>query len=167
MPRLRTIPDATIFAMILRLVREGGEKAVAFSSVSRKTGLAAPSLVQRYGSLPGMVDAAYLWSWDQLDALAQTTIAGSGKDSKGAQTLLKSLLPEAATLAVLLSVSFRNTEMRERAARWRGQVEAALAARLGDAETAAMVFAAWQGQVLWEESGGKGFKLKDLSRKLT
>ena len=50
MARPRTIPDPEIFAAIRALLAQGGDKAVAFSSVARATGLAAPTLVQRYGS---------------------------------------------------------------------------------------------------------------------
>ena len=35
-----------------------------------------------------------------------------------------------------------------------------------DAEAAAMLFAAWQGQMLWRAAGGKGFRLKDAAKRL-
>ena len=34
-------------------------------------------------------------------------------------------------------------------------------------EAAALLFAAWQGQLLWQGAGGKGFKIKDAIKALT
>ena len=164
MSRPRLIPDAEIFAAILRQIAAGGEKSVAFSAIARATGLAAPSLVQRYGALSDMVQAAWLAEWDRLDALADTALAEVDAAGKGPQALLKSLGPE--TSAALLAASQRDAALRDRAAHWRNKVEAALAARLRDAEAAAMLFAAWQGQLLWQGAGDKGFKLKDAIKRL-
>ena len=58
MPRTRTIPDARVFAAVQDLLDRGGDKAVSFSTVATATGLAPPTLVQRYGSRDGMVRAA-------------------------------------------------------------------------------------------------------------
>ena len=164
MSRRRTIPDAEIFAAILRLIAQHGEKAVAFSAIARATGLAAPTLVQRYGSLPDMLHAAFAAEWDRLDALADQTIAEAKATDKGPVSLLKSLTPAS---AALLTASFRDAKLRARAARWRTSVEAALAIRPDGQDTAAMLFAVWQGQCLWGATGDKGFKLKDAVKRLT
>jgi hypothetical protein len=164
MSRPRTIPDADIFAAILRLIAEGGEKSVAFSTVARATGLAAPSLVQRYGALPQMVQAALIGEWDRLDATTAAAIAANAITGKGPQALLKALSP--APSPALLAASLRDTKLRDRASQWRGQVVTALGAQKGDADAAAMIFAAWIGQSLWEGYGDKGFKLKDLIKQI-
>ncbi|MFN4159240.1 MAG: transcriptional regulator [Gemmobacter sp.] len=171
MARSRTIPDADIFTAVRRLMAEGGEKAVAFGSVARATGLAAPTLVQRYGSREGMVRAAMLAAWDALDATTDAAESASGTGTKGAQALLKALgnaAEEADTM--LMAVDVRDAELRNRAELWRARIEAALAARLGGGakarEAAAMLFAAWQGQRLWQAMGGKGFRLKDAVKRL-
>ena len=164
MARPRTIPDSEIFAAILRLIGAEGEKAVAFSAVARASGLAAPSLVQRYGSLPGMVQAAWEAEWDRLDAATDTALATIEHSGKGTQALLKAL--GADTTAALLAASQRDPELRARAAHWREKIEAALTARLKNAEAAAMLFAAWQGQLLWGNGGEKGFRMKDAIKKL-
>ena len=48
--------------------------------------------------------------------------------------------------------------------------ETALALRLGGGpqgrEAATILFAAWQGQILWQTAGGKGFRLKDALKRL-
>jgi AcrR family transcriptional regulator len=163
MARPRTIPDADIYAAILRLIAETGEKSVAFSSVARATGLAAPSLVQRYGSLPDMVHAALVGEWDRLDAATDAAIAEVSDANKGSQALFKSL-PMPPSPAVL-AASLRDAALRDRASHWRGRIEAALTAR-SDAETAAMLFILWSGQAMWEGIGDKGFKTKDAIKRL-
>ena len=172
MPRPRTIADAEIFAAIRRLLAEGGDKAVAFGPVARATGLAASTLVQRYGSREGMLRAALLAAWDALDARTAEAEAAAPPGPKGAVALLKALGGggEAADVA-LLAVDFRDAALRDRAAAWRARVEGALALRLGGGargrEAAAILFAAWQGQALWALAGEKSFRLKDAVKRLT
>lgn len=172
MPRPRTIADADILAVVRRLLAEGGDKAVAFGPVARATGLAASTLVQRYGSRDGMLRAALLAAWDALDARTAEAVAAAPPGPKGAVALLKSLGGggEAADVA-LLAVDFRDAALRDRAADWRARVEGALAQRLGGGargrEAAAILFAAWQGQALWALAGEKGFRLKDVVKRLT
>ena len=161
MSRPRTIPDADVFAAILRLISEEGEKAVAFSSVARATGLSAPSLVQRYGPLTDMIHAALVHEWTMIEA---TTAAATVEPTKGPQAFLKALT-KAPTPAVL-AASLRDATLRDRARAWRQQVEAALAGR-GDKDAAAMLFAAWQGQTMWDGISDKGFKMKDAIKRLS
>lgn len=166
MPRTRAIPDTDIFAAILRLLAAGGDRAVSFGSVGKATGLAPPTLVQRYGSRDAMVRAARHSAWDELERRTGAAIAASA--DKGPQGLLKAIGPvdAAATLADL-----RDPELTTRAASWRLGVETALALRLGAGqkarEGAALLFAAWQGQALWAGAGDPGFRLKDAVKRLT
>lgn len=162
-----------IFAAIRTLLSEGGEKAVAFSSVSRATGLAAPTLVQRYGSRDAMLRAALMQAWDGLDAVTTAAEADAPLNAKGAQQMLKTLTGEGAETAdlALLAADFRDAALRTRAASWRDRVETALALRLGGGakgrEAAAILFAAWQGQALWQLAGDRSFRIKDAIRRLT
>lgn len=166
MPRTRSIPDTHVFAVIHRLLDEGGDKAVSFASVATATGLAPPTLVQRYGSRDGMLRAARLAAWDSLEAA--TAAAISGTEAKGPLGLLKAL---ATVDAAHLAGDARDPDLVQRAAAWRATVEAALAVRLGPGQKArdgaAMLFAAWQGQLLWSRAGAPGFKLKDAVKRLT
>ncbi|MGQ0566304.1 MAG: transcriptional regulator [Gemmobacter sp.] len=167
MSRPRTIPDDTIFAEVRRLLAEGGDKAVAFASVARATGLAAPTLVQRYGSREGMVRAALTAAWDALDRQAEAAEAGA-ETTLG---LLKALGtgPLSADLS-RLAADFRDPALRTRAEAWRGRVETALARSMGGGpkarEGAAILFMAWQGRMLWQDVGGRGIRLKDLVKRL-
>lgn len=163
MARPRTLPDADVFAAILRLHAMQGDHAVTFSAIARATGLAAATLVQRYGNRAGTIRAALLSVWDGLDA------ALAGADADTAHALLKSLTPAMPDPAIL-TASLRDSAARTRAEDWRERVERALAARLGGgakgAEAAAMLFAAWQGDLFWRQAGGKGFRLKDAAKRI-
>lgn len=166
MPRTRTIPDDRIFSAIQRLLDEGGDRAVSFATVAAATGLAPPTLVQRYGSRDGMVRLARLAAWEKLEAATAEAIAGTEK--KGPQGLLKAL---GSIDAASLASDARDPDLAQRAAAWRASVEAALSQRLGNGpkarESAALLFAAWQGQLLWSSASQPGFKLKDVAKRLT
>lgn len=167
MARTKLIPDAAVFAIIRQLLAEGGDKAVAFASVSRATGLAAPTLVQRFGSRDGMVQLALIAAWDALDLATAAAEADAPLNAKGAHALLKAL---GAPDTPLLAVNVSSSALRQRAKAWRNRVEAALAQRLEGPhpdQAAAMLFAAWQGQLHWNSAGGKGFRLKDAVRTLS
>jgi len=172
MSRSRTIPDAHIFAAIRALLAAGGEKAVAFSAVARATGLAAPTLVQRYGARDTMLRAALLAAWDDLEAATAKAESEAPLTAKGALALLKALGAEDSEPAdiTLLAADFRDPVLRARAAAWRSRGEAALAVRLGGGakgrEAAGLIFAVWQGQTLWQAAGENSFRLKDAIKRL-
>jgi AcrR family transcriptional regulator len=167
MARPRTIPDVEIYATIRALVVRDGEKAVAFGPVARLTGLAPPSLVQRYGNRDGMIRAALLDGWQALHA--QTTATAEAQP----QALLKALAEPAAAMTdpALMALTLRDATLRAAAETWRADLESLLALRLGGGtkgqEAAAMLFATWQGQLLWLHAGGKGFRIKDAAKRLT
>ncbi|NHB76194.1 transcriptional regulator [Rhodobacter calidifons] len=166
MARKRIIPDATVFGIIQRLLEEGGDKAVSFSSVATATGLAPPTLVQRYGSRDAMVRAARLAFWDALDQRTGEAVAATA--GKGPQGLLKAIGPVKVTE---IAADLRDPDLAQRASAWRAGVEAALAERLGSGtkarESAALLFAAWQGLALWSAAGPTELRLKDAVKRLT
>lgn len=173
MPRRKIIPDSEIYALVRRLLAEGGDKAVAFGPVARASGLAASTLVQRFQTRDAMVQAALNDGWDRLDDACKLVESNAPTTAKGASSFLKELgaaVAEGSTLS-LLAADFRDPILRDRATAWRARVETALAVRLGGGakgrETAAIAFAAWMGQMLWQPAGGKAVKLKDLFRRLT
>lgn len=168
MARKKLIPDTAVFAEIHRLLAEGGDRAVSFAAVAQATGLAGPTLVQRFGAREDMLRMALTAAWDQLETETSKAEAEAALNAKGAQTFLKAL--DSLDVA-LLAADFRDETLRARAESWRAQVETALALRLGGGsqgrEAAAILFAAWQGQILWQAAGGKGFKLKEALKHLT
>ena len=173
MPRRKLISDLEVFATVRSLIAASGEKAASFAAVSRATGLAGSTLVQRFGSQDKMVLAARRAAWDMLEARTAEASAMAEISPKGALALLKALSPKSpeAEDPTLPDAHLRDAALRERAALWRGQVERALALRLGGGakgqELAVILFAAWQGQVMWQNAPEKGFRLKDLIKRLT
>lgn len=167
MARPRSIPDDDIFAAIRTTLARDGERAVAFGMVAQITGLAAPSLVQRYGTRDGMVRAALLDGWQKLAARTAEL------DDPQPHGLLKSLTAPATLMAdpALMAVTLRDPALAQAAQDWRAQVETLLALRLGGGtkgrEAAAVLFAAWMGQMQWLRAGGKGFRLKDAAKRIT
>jgi len=162
MARPRSVPDTVVHDAVLALIRLGGDKAVTFSAVAARAGLAASSLAERHGSVAGMIADARRGIWDRVEAATAAALAAAPLSAKGAIGLLKALSglgvpPVAADPA--------------RAAHWRSGIEAALAQRLGGGtrgrEAAAILFAVWQGQLAWAEAGGKTARLKDVLRRLT
>lgn len=139
---------------------------MSFASVAAATGLAPPTLVQRYGSRDGMVHAARSAAWEKLAATTAEAIRLTEK--KGPQALLKAL---GAVDPFNLVADARDPDLAQRAAAWRATVESALSLRLGTGqkarESAALLFAAWQGQLLWSRFGPSGARMKDAVRRLT
>lgn len=166
MPRTRVIPDEQVFSIIRRMLDQGGDKAVSLGTVSAATGLAPPSLVQRYGTRGAMVRAARLSAWDALDLRLAEAVAQTA--GKGPQGLLKALGP---VNAPAIARDLRDPDLAARAAKWRIAVETALADRIGTGpkarESAALLFATWQGQALWSATGEPAFRLKDAVKRLT
>lgn len=164
MPRTKLISDDTVFATVTTLLTQGGEKAVSFATVAKATGLAAPTLVQRFKTRDGMVKAARIAAWERAEVAARAAIDATA--DKGPQGLLKAL--EAASAP---NPDAADADLMRCAARWRAIVESALALRFGGGEkgreAARLLFAAWQGQLVWQPAGGKGFRLKDAVRRLT
>ena len=165
MSRSRLISDASVFQAVRRLLAESGDKAVTFSAVAQATGLAAPTLVQRYSSVAAMIQAALSVFCDQLVAALDMAESTAPDTAKGAQRLLKDLAescPEVSEVN-MFSTILRDPALRHRMTLWRQSLIAALAQRLdARGEAAAILFAAWQGQMLWHPAGGQRFRLKDV-----
>jgi AcrR family transcriptional regulator len=159
MARRKIIPDTVVFAALRHILVHEGPQAASFRAVGRATGLAAATLVQRFGSAEGMLVAAMEDGWDQADAALSAAAAEAALNEKGATALLKALPPAPPLLAQKV--------LQERAAAWHRQVVRELTLRLKDGQAAAILFAAWQGRLMWDAAGARGFALKDVLRKLT
>ncbi len=171
MSRSRIIPDESIHALLRAQLVAGGDKAVSFASIAQATGLAASTLVQRFGTRDGMVQAALLEGWDRLDSHTDSSAREAPLGAKGLPVLLKLIGREReAEISVLVS-SLRDEVLRARAEQWRVTVETALALRLSGPpsrkrEAAAMIFAVWQGRLLWARAGDAAFKMKEAIKRL-
>jgi hypothetical protein len=162
MGRQKLVSDAEVFALIRQLLVAGGEKAVSFGTVARATGLAGATLVQRFGTADGMIVALARAEWAGLAARLADLPEGAVHQA------LKALgdFP-----AWLLVISGREAGLRQTALDFRVALQAELASRLGGGakghEQAAMVFAVWQGQALWEALGERDFRLKDGVKRIS
>jgi AcrR family transcriptional regulator len=159
MARQKIIPDAAVFRALRHILMTEGREAASFRAVGRATGLAAATLVQRFGSAEGMLVAALLDGWDQADAALMAAAEEAAKSDKGAAALLKALPPTPPLIDL--------PALKERAAVWQRQVIRELTLRMKDGQAAAILFAAWQGRLMWEDAGARGFALKDAVRRLT
>lgn len=163
MARPRSVPDQIIHTATLELIRLRGEKAVTFSAVAQRVGLAASTLAERHGSIAGLIADARRGSWQGLEAATATAIAAAGPGPKGAVALLKAI--DATCKAEVAADP-------DRARDWRVRLETELALRLGAGakgrEAAAILFAFWQGQQFWLAAGCKpAVRLKDVVKRLT
>ena len=173
MARPRRIPDADIFSLIRAMLAKQGARGVTFATVAASSGLAGPSLVQRYKSRDAMVQAALLEGWDRLDRATGQAIAATPDTAKGAIALLKSIAPSDPALPPsdlhVLMADLADPALRDRASRWQLTMCQALQTKLGDRGPASadMLFALWQGRLLWSTTGAApAFRLRDAARLL-
>jgi AcrR family transcriptional regulator len=166
MPRPRTVPDEVVHDAVLALCRAGGVKAVTFSAVAAATGLAASSLVQRHGSVEGMLNDARAGLWSRIEAATAAALAEAPPTPKGAAALLKALEPVVAPAFGSLPDT---PALADRAAAWRARIEAELALRLGGGararEAAAILCAALVG-VAARPGTPRGFRWRDAVKRL-
>jgi AcrR family transcriptional regulator len=155
MPRKRTIPDEDLLDAALGLVREVGPDAVSFGVLATRVGLAPSTLVQRFGSKAGMLRAALLRAWQQLEAATDEAIATAPDGPGGVVELLVSLTGQydehdfADQLRVLRE-DLRDPVLRELGDAWFAALTAAVDVRLAGPSGGAnglgrLVVATWQG----------------------
>lgn len=169
MPRRKIHSDADVLKAARQLFAMGGAKAVSFGNLSRATGLAASTLAQRFGTVEGLEAAAARAGW--VEASARLEAADLASQGKGPQALLKALEEgledDPLGIAGLVTLSQRDPAAWEAATAWRCQLEMRLALRIGQGEkarqTAQVLFAAWQGRLIW---GNSDLRLKDLVRRI-
>lgn len=91
MSRTRSIPDEALLDGALAVIRRAEPQRVTFAAVAAETGLAAATLVQRFGTKPALIRAAPLRAWDRLDARTATGDAAAPLTPEGAVALLVDL----------------------------------------------------------------------------
>ncbi len=167
MSRTKLISDQDVLALLYAMLLQDGEKLFTFQSAAKASGLSAPALVQRFATREALLVATLRHGWERLEAVTVAAEAEALMSAKGAQAMLKEIATTEDIPALFLA-SQRHAELQPLAARWREGLEAALAPRLGPGNkgrvSAALLFAVWQGRMLWGEAGGKGFKLGDALR---
>lgn len=166
MARIKRIPDSEVLYSVLQHLLTEGERAATFSAIATATGLSAPALVLRFGSHAQMCQAALRAAWADLIERANVELA----TSKDVQNFLKTQ-SDHVDIPALLTLSQRDQITLAAATLWRNTVETNLARHYGSGpkgrNSAALIFAAWQGRLAWSEAGGKTFRLAEVIRSLT
>ena len=149
-------------------IRKGTENALGLPLPYITHPVAVATLVQRYGSRDAMITSALAQGWADLESLTAVTEAEALVSAKGAQGLLKDI-GTLVDIPALLAASRHDQALTDRAEAWRKAVETAIAVRLGGGprgrEAGALMFAAWQGRMVWDSVGGKTFRLGEALRR--
>jgi AcrR family transcriptional regulator len=159
MPRKRTIPDETLLAAALVIVREDGSDALTFAALAPHVGLAPSTIVQRFGTKAKLLQAALLRAWDALDEQTTAAMANAGHGPNGVVELLVQLTGQYdahdfADQLRLLREDLRDPVLRARGRAWLATLTAAVEERLGRIPTAGaddasglgeLIVAYWQG----------------------
>lgn len=177
MPRPRTISDEQLLLVVLEVIQSEGPDAATFAAISKASGLSGSTLVQRFATKAGMLRAALLHAWDQLDAETARLAEVVEKTPEGAIALLTGLSqdygdnPAAyAEGLMLLQEDFRDPVLRARGAAWGAALTVTLAECLRerkDAKTIArLMLSQWQGSLLWWGFSAEGAVADYVEREL-
>jgi AcrR family transcriptional regulator len=156
MPRSKSLSDEAVLESALTLMRERGPDALSFGTLARATGLSGATLVQRFGTKPGLIKAATSHAWDRLDRATSEAIASAPDGTEGVVALLVALsgygdIETYADNLLILREDLRDPDLRARGRAWHAVLVEAISARLpdrGDA-LATIVLDQWQGSLLW------------------
>ncbi|RFA30969.1 TetR family transcriptional regulator [Alkalilimnicola ehrlichii] len=174
MPRPRTLSDETILDAALEIVQREGPERITFAAVADACGLSPSTLVQRFTSKSGLLQAALLRAWDQIEALTASLAASTARTPAGAVEFLVGLSGEVddvdsyADSLRLLREDFRDPVLRERGKHWGEELarildscfERVAAAPEGIGQ---LLMAQWQGVLIWWGFSPQG-RLKEAVR---
>ena len=135
MPRKRTISNEALLDAALLLVRANGPDSLTFAALAGSSGLAAATIVQRFGTKAALLRAAMSSAWDKLDA---DTAAGDEAAPMGATGVVDLLValsgqydPEDyADQLLLLREDLRDPTLRARGEAWMRTLIVAIERRL-------------------------------------
>lgn len=158
MPRKRSVSDEVILGHALRVAESRGPTALTFQALSAEVGLAPATLVQRFGTKAGLLQAALLRAWDLLDEATAAADAAAGPGPDGVIELVVALSgqydpAEDADQILLLREDLRDPVLRARGQAWIATLAAAVERRLVGAEPGVgrLVVAQWQGSLtVWQ-----------------
>ena len=160
MPRPKTMPNEEVLDAALGIMRRVGPEGLTFAALSAVCGLSASTLVQRFETKSGLIQAALLQAWDRLDRLTAELAASTPKTPAGAVALLVGLsgdyggIESYADDLLILREDLRDPRLRARGAAWRDVLSTALEQRFARVPTAPagiglMMASQWQGALLW------------------
>lgn len=154
MPRHKTISEPALLATLLDAIAETGPDDLTFAKAAARSGLSAPTLVQRFGSRNAMIEAILHFAWDRLDEATAAADAAFPVSPQGAVDLLLHLTPDPERGLdgglQLLREDMRNPVLRARGSAWGGRLADALSRRLGGEPAMGWQMASvWQGAIIW------------------
>lgn len=160
MPRPKTQTDEEVLYAAHRLIHEQGPEALSFARLAQYCGLAPATLVQRFKSKAGLMQATLLYAWDRLDARTATLAAALPATPSGAIKLLMGLSGEYGGIEtyadglLILREDLRDPVLRARGTAWRRTLSKALDRCFADVPGAPrdvgfLMASQWQGSLLW------------------
>ncbi|WP_119389828.1 TetR family transcriptional regulator [Taklimakanibacter lacteus] len=160
MPRPKTQTDEEVLKAAHRLIHAEGPQALSFARLARYCGLAPATLVQRFKSKPGLMQATLLFAWDKLDARTAELAAALPRTPEGAIHLLVGLsgsyggIEAYADGLLILREDLRDPALRARGTAWRRALAKALNecfAAIPDMpkDVGLLMASQWQGSLLW------------------
>lgn len=160
MPRPKTVSDEDVLDAAYRLLHEAGPESLTFAALSRASGLSPSTLVQRFASKTGLMQATLLYAWDRLDAKTARLAAEVPRTAAGAVEMLVALSGEYGGIEayadglLILREDLRDPLLRARGAAWKKSLSAALDACFASVAEAPqgvglLMAAQWQGALLW------------------
>lgn len=149
MPRRRTISDEVLLDHALAVLHDVGPDGLTFGAVAERAGLAASTIVQRFGSKPGLLHAALLRAWDRLDDDTSAAVAATGRGATGVIDLLVQLsgqyeAHDYADQLRILREDLRDPVLTDRGRAWLTVLADEIEARIPGV-SGMLVLAQWQG----------------------
>jgi AcrR family transcriptional regulator len=160
MPRPKTQSDEAVLQAAHRLIHAEGPEALTFARLAQYCGLAPATLVQRFKTKAGLMQATLLHAWDGLDARTARLAAEMPKTPGGAVRLLTALsgdyggIDAYAEGLLILREDLRDPVLRARGTAWRRALSRALDQCFADVPSAPedvglLMASHWQGSLLW------------------
>ena len=157
MPRPRTQTDKQLLEASLALMHARGPDTLTFASLSEACGLAAATLVQRFGSKATLKQRTLLHAWDRLDERTAQLAATVPRTPEGAVALLVGLseqyggIKSYAEGLLVLREDLRDPLLRARGAAWKTTLIDVLdGCAPGAPDCFGLLMAThWQGALLW------------------
>jgi AcrR family transcriptional regulator len=160
MPRTRSISDEQLLDAALQIVHTDGPASLTFGSLAERVDLAASTLVQRFGSKAGLLQATLVRAWDHLDAETEAADAAAPHGAAGVVELLVRLsgqyeADEYADQLMVLREDLRDPVLRARGESWIAVLTDAIDRRLGDVPggpdgLGQIIVSQWQGTLtIW------------------
>lgn len=160
MSRGKTVSDELLLNRLMTAMAACGPADLSFAKAANASGLSAATLVQRFRTRDGMVEAILLRAWDQLDEATIAADAWAPPGPAGAIEFLLRLTNSGAAEfdftdgLLLLREDIQNPVLRARGAQWGLRLAQAIGRRLHEDDHRGLqlgwqMASLWQGALLW------------------